>query len=145
MTITRHRQWRAWQFGRRHSGQFSGSLGGGDDNGIFDFDGVRKLPWWGKILFAVISLSLIVLCMTFYYKFFLVSLIAPLLADSILDITIPDKEGEESNLTKDKKRNVFVNGFLMVVFLLVAFVPSVGSPILAILIIFLVGRWLFAR
>jgi hypothetical protein len=35
MMISRHRQWRAWQFGRRRSGLFrngGGSTGGGNDD-----------------------------------------------------------------------------------------------------------------
>lgn len=143
--ITRHRQWRAWQYGRRHSGLFGGGgSSDGDDNGIFDFDGFRKLPWWGRILFIVTSLSVIILCMAIYYQFMLASWAAVLVADNILDIILPDKEGEDYNSFKNKKWNVIVSTFLLTVFLLLALVPKVGETILIILIVYSVGRWLFA-
>lgn len=41
MMISRHRQWRAWQFGRRHSGLFSGR-GGTSSGGDNDPDEERR-------------------------------------------------------------------------------------------------------
>ena len=41
MMISRHRQWRAWQFGRRHSGLFSGR-GGTSSGGDNDSDEERR-------------------------------------------------------------------------------------------------------
>ena len=53
MMISRHRQWRAWQFGRRHSGLFSGRGGtssGGDNEPDSLNEWFLKAPWWQKIL-----------------------------------------------------------------------------------------------
>ena len=78
------------------------------------------------------------------YGNLLASLVAVLVADNILDIILPDKEGEDYNSFKNKKWNVIVSTFLLTVFLLLALVPKVGETILIILIVYSVGRWLFA-
>jgi len=49
MMISRHRQWRAWQFGVRHSGLWrnsGGASGGSSDGG--------DAPWW---VYAVIVVA----------------------------------------------------------------------------------------
>ena len=59
--ISRHRQWRAWQFGVRHSGLWrnsgSTSSGGGDDDPFSEW--YERLPWWGKILAVLGMLTLL--------------------------------------------------------------------------------------
>ena len=54
--ITRHRQWRAWQFGRRHSG---GLFGGG--GGVFDGRNDPPAPWWFIALFVGSCIAVVVL------------------------------------------------------------------------------------
>ena len=57
MMISRHRQWRAWQFGRRHSGLFSGR-GGGSTKPDPENDWFLKAPWWKKIL-ALLAMAVV--------------------------------------------------------------------------------------
>ncbi len=53
MMISRHRQWRAWQFGRRHSGLFSGSGASGGDGDDF-WGWVDSWPAWVKATVVVV-------------------------------------------------------------------------------------------
>ena len=57
MMISRHRQWRAWQFGRRHSGLFSGSGGGSSDGG--------DTPDW--VFVAILVYVVVMLVMMFVW------------------------------------------------------------------------------
>lgn len=45
--ISRHRQWRAWQFGVRHSGLFRGRGGTAPHGGGGD------APWWAYVAIVV--------------------------------------------------------------------------------------------
>ena len=62
MAISHHRQWRAWQFGRRHSGLFQGGAYSGGDNDP-QKDWFWRLPWWKKLLVLTVSVTF---CMWLY-------------------------------------------------------------------------------
>lgn len=47
--MSRHRQWRAWQFGMRHSGMWKNSNGGSSSSG-------GDLPWWFCAILAVLMI-----------------------------------------------------------------------------------------
>ena len=54
--ISRHREWRAWQFGMRHSGAMRGSCGG-MLNGRND----PPAPWWFTLLLVGACVTVVVL------------------------------------------------------------------------------------
>ena len=55
--ISRHRQWRAWQFGVRHGGLWRG---GGSANGNDDPEWFKRMPWWQKLLVVLCTSAVMI-------------------------------------------------------------------------------------
>ena len=56
--ISRHRQWRAWQFGVRHGGLWRG---GGSANGNNDDPKwFKRMPWWQKLLVVLCTSAVMI-------------------------------------------------------------------------------------
>ena len=72
MMISRHRQWRAWQFGVRHGGLWRNSGGTSDDDepkwtGVVTAVGFVVIAWWlfgwpAGVALIVIAALLFALC-----------------------------------------------------------------------------------
>jgi len=66
MMISRHRQWRSWQFGVRHSGLWknSGSSSGSSNGG--DPEWFQQLVWWKKLL-VILGMSAVLLILFYWF------------------------------------------------------------------------------
>ena len=69
MAISKHRQWRAWQFGMRHSGAMRGGTDrhGGGYNPLKDPDKWLRNGWLGCVV-AVVMGSLLFISPPLFYK-----------------------------------------------------------------------------
>lgn len=145
MMISRHRQWRAWQFGRRRSGLFSGGgSAGGDDGSGLNFNGFRKLPWWGKVVFVVLALGLGWLCYLRLFLFALFAWFSPvLLADEVLNILLPDGEEVSSQQMTERKFLAVVWGILTVLSVITLISPIKGLAVFFLLCLLLFLLWIF--
>lgn len=144
--ISRHRQWRAWQFGMRHSGAMrgGGSFGGGDDGRDWNFEGFLKLPWWGKVLFVVLALGLAWLSYVRLSLFAPIALFPPvMLADGVLDMVLPDGNRQSSRTREEKKRSVVIWSILTVLSVTALISPETGIAIFLLLCLLLFLRWVF--
>lgn len=66
MMISRHRQWRAWQFGVRHSGLWRNSGVPGDSSSGGDPEWFQRLVWWKKLL-LILGMSAVALILFYWF------------------------------------------------------------------------------
>ena len=150
--ITRHRQWRAWQFGRRHSRMSSNRGNGGHDDGGegLNFNGFLKLSWFGRTLFVVLAIGFGWLCYARLGFFAPFAWFAPVMfVDGVIDMELPDEDedlpGEEdsSQSMEERKQRVIILGVLTVLSIAALVSPEIGTSVFVLLMLLLFLGWVF--